>query len=45
MLFRSSVFNLPALMEGDLDLLLDPLFLAHSKLVVEDFLKNPGKET
>ena len=39
-----SVFNLPALMEGDLDLLLDPLFLAHSKLVVEDFLKNPGEE-
>ena len=40
-----SVFNLPALMEGDLDLLLDPLFLAHSRLVVEDLLKKPEEES
>ena len=39
-----SVFNLPALMEGDLDMLLDPLFQAHSRLMVEDFLKNLESE-
>lgn len=34
-----SVYDLPGLMEGNLDLLLEPLFLAHSKLLIEDLLK------
>ncbi len=34
-----SVYDLPAVLEGNLDLLLDPLFLAYSKEVVDYLLK------